>query len=447
MKKLITALMVMALLILSAAAVYATEPEEGELEPQTECAHVFDAEVTENQYLQTPGDCATKPVYYVSCSLCGEAGEETFEADFYGDHVYDNGCDPDCNVCGETQDVEHVPGDWAKDESGHWHECAECGARVDEDAHAAGVDDPTTCGVCGYELGPDHTHDFTAQVTDEAYVHTPATCQKEGVYYYSCSICGEKGEETFTVEKAEHVFDRRETEQKYIHTYGNCSTKAVYYYSCVCGKKGTDTFEVAKYGDHVYDSPCDPDCNVCGRIQRITHTPDDIWSSDDNGHWHLCVDCGAKIEEGAHTPGPAATPTNPQICTTCRKVLDVGQDHTHQFGDEWISDGESHWHECACGKEADLGAHSWDDGVVFQEPTTDAPGMKKQTCTVCGATREQSIPKLEPVVNPTGETDAGNEADGDGLNVLAIVLGVLLILSLSTNGILTYLLLDKRKRR
>lgn len=304
MKKLITALMVMALLILSAAAVYATEPEEGELEPQTECAHVFDAEVTEDQYLQTPGDCATKPVYYISCSLCGEAGEETFEADFYGDHVYDNGCDPDCNVCGETQDVEHVPGDWAKDESGHWHECAECGARVDEDAHAAGVDDPTTCGVCGYALGPDHTHDFTAQVTDEAYVHTPATCQKEGVYYYSCSICGEKGEETFTVEKADHVFDRRETEQKYIHTYGNCSTKAVYYYSCVCGKKGTDTFEVAKYGDHVYDSSCDPDCNVCGRIQRITHTPDDIWSSDDDGHWHLCVDCGAKIEEGAHTPGP-----------------------------------------------------------------------------------------------------------------------------------------------
>ena len=41
--------------------------------------------------------------------------------------------------------------------------------------------------------------------------------------------------------------------------------------------------------------------------------------------------------------------------------------------------------------------HSWDEGVVTQEPTETADGVKTFTCERCGETRTESIPKPEPV--------------------------------------------------
>ena len=39
--------------------------------------------------------------------------------------------------------------------------------------------------------------------------------------------------------------------------------------------------------------------------------------------------------------------------------------------------------------------HSWDDGVVTQEPTVTTTGIRTYTCTRCGETRTELIPKLE----------------------------------------------------
>ena len=38
--------------------------------------------------------------------------------------------------------------------------------------------------------------------------------------------------------------------------------------------------------------------------------------------------------------------------------------------------------------------HTWDAGVVTEEPTCTEPGVKTYTCTTCGATRTESIPAL-----------------------------------------------------
>ena len=43
----------------------------------------------------------------------------------------------------------------------------------------------------------------------------------------------------------------------------------------------------------------------------------------------------------------------------------------------------------ACGCE-----HTFDDGVVTQEATCTVDGIKTQTCTKCGKTKEVSIPKI-----------------------------------------------------
>ena len=54
-----------------------------------------------------------------------------------------------------------------------------------------------------------------------------------------------------------------------------------------------------------------------------------------------------------------------------------------------------------CGETINTGTtiaaknHSWDNGVVTKEATETEEGVKTYTCTVCGATKTESIPKLE----------------------------------------------------
>lgn len=54
--------------------------------------------------------------------------------------------------------------------------------------------------------------------------------------------------------------------------------------------------------------------------------------------------------------------------------------------------------------------HSWNDGEVTTPPTETSEGVKTFTCTVCGETKTESIPKLQ-VGNPSG--DPGNDPNGD----------------------------------
>ena len=42
--------------------------------------------------------------------------------------------------------------------------------------------------------------------------------------------------------------------------------------------------------------------------------------------------------------------------------------------------------------------HTWDEGVVTVEPTTEAEGVMTYTCTVCGEERTEAIPKVEPTL-------------------------------------------------
>lgn len=57
-----------------------------------------------------------------------------------------------------------------------------------------------------------------------------------------------------------------------------------------------------------------------------------------------------------------------------------------------------------CGKLIEKGevipaaGHSYDGGVVTKEPTTQEEGIKTYTCSICGETEDEVIPKLEEVV-------------------------------------------------
>lgn len=340
------------------------------------CQHTF-IKKEDPACIKTPGNCKTPTEYYVSCSLCGQKGSETFTGRLLGGH------------------------------------------------------------------------DYTAQVEDPQYLAQEGDCKTGATYYHSCTGCGEKGSETFTsATPAGHKFDAKVEDAQYLSDPGDCQSKRTYFFSCSgCGEKGELTFaSEKKFGVHQYDDDCDSDCNVCGKYQEPKHQPAEEWSADENTHWHVCLQCRMKADYQIHVPGPEATAEEHQICTVCQYVLAVSDEHDCEFSPDWSYDEKSHWHECSCSLKSDLKNHSW--SVV----DTDRTDVVTARCDVCGAIQEEPVASLpgedtqptQPSVTQPTQPEAPSQEDS-GVNVAAIVLGILLALSLAGNGVLGYLLYMAKK--
>ncbi len=108
------------------------------------------------------------------------------------------------------------------------------------------------------------------------------------------------------------------------------------------------------------------------------------WQSDDDNHWKECT-CGREDQKAPH-----------------------------EF--TWQSDDNDHWQKCTvCEKEGSKTPHTWDDGKVTKEPTTKDEGEKICTCTQCGGTKTERIPKI-----PT-YTISGKVEDSDGNAAVGII--------------------------
>ena len=92
---------------------------------------------------------------------------------------------------------------------------------------------------------------------------------------------------------------------------------------------------------HVYDNSCDTDCNICGCTRQITHVMKTTWSSDADGHWHVCAVCGYAEKKTAHTPGDPPTATKAQTCKVCGYVLKTatGRYETNENGHYSVGNG------------------------------------------------------------------------------------------------------------
>ena len=96
------------------------------------------------------------------CNVCGY--KRTPSA-----HVYDNDCDENCNVCGSNRTVSHdFVSAWSYDATNHWHECAICG-----------------------EKNSVATHSYDQNVATNEYLKQEATAVSKAQYWKSC-ICGAK---------------------------------------------------------------------------------------------------------------------------------------------------------------------------------------------------------------------------------------------------------------
>ena len=93
-------------------------------------AHSFTQENTDSEYLASSATCTQAATYYYSCSCGAKDMNNTFTS-------------------GEA--LGHTLGaDWKYNDSNHWKECEDCGAKVDEAAHVYTDDADTTCNDCGY---------------------------------------------------------------------------------------------------------------------------------------------------------------------------------------------------------------------------------------------------------------------------------------------------------
>lgn len=143
----------------------------------------------------------------------------------------------------------------------------------------------------------------------------------------------------------------------------------------------------------------------------ITANPDEL-------DWHGSTTLTVSIESGYFTDNDSyAVKVNNAVVTSDARgeftvqnaesdlVVTVEGVRKHEaVSDEWLSDDDTHWHQCACGGKIDEAEHDF-EWVVVKAPTATEKGSKQQKCKVCGhKLAEVEIPAAA-IVGYSGEYD------------------------------------------
>ncbi len=126
----------------------------------------------------------------------------------------------------------------------------------------------------------------------------------------------------------------------------------------------------------------------------------------------------------------------------------AGGPHDHVYA-EWQRGHEAHTSSCTICGEPTSEEHTWNEGEVTKEPTSDAYGEKKYNCTVCGQVRYEDLDKLsstEPTEKPSNNSNNSNNTENPApVNEgIWIALG---LLALAAVVVVVALILIKRNKR
>lgn len=146
----------------------------------------------------------------------------------------------------------------------------------------------------------------------------------------------------------------------------DCDTPGKIEYKCLLCS-ATKTEDVKALG-HKFNNDCDTTCNRtgCDYTRTASHKYTTAWSSDKNGHWHMCTVCKATKDYAAHTPNATANEGDAKICTVCQYEISPAVQHEHEMSEEWITDDQYHWHRCqkknpSCYHTEDKAEHDYDN--------------------------------------------------------------------------------------
>ena len=293
-----------------------------------------------------------------------------------------------CSVCQKTK-TEEIPA------TGHQH--TEVRNVKEATCKEEGYTGDTYCTDCGEKLSSGEPTAKKAHDWDEGKVTTEATCKNTGVKTYTCNNCSET--KTEVIPMTDHIWDNGK-----VTTKPSCITPGIKTYTCtVCQK--TKTEEIPATG-HQHTE--------VRNVKEATCTKEGYTGDT------YCTDCGEKLSDGKSIPKKDhdyevkehkdATCTKAGytlfICKKCRnekreEIPAAGHLHTEiknakeatcmkagYTGDMYCKD---------CGEKISSGeviaklAHTWDEGEVTTAPTCTKPGVRTYTCSVCKATRTETI--------------------------------------------------------
>ena len=184
------------------------------------------------------------------------------------------------------------------------------------------------------------------------------------------------------------------------------------------------TYEVRYRADSDHDasSATEVAVNAGGKLvvtlpaKQVGYT---ITANPDKLDWHGSTTLTVSIESGYFTDNDsyAIKVNNAVVAPDARGeftvqnaesdlVVTVEGVRKHEaVSDEWLSDDNTHWHECTCGGKIDEAEHDF-EWVVVKTPTATEEGSKQQQCKICGH-------KLAEVVIPAAAI-AGYSDEYDG---------------------------------
>ncbi len=359
------------------------------------CGHAYRDTFTDAAG-HTPGEEATCTVSQL-CTVCGEVLTEA-SGHSYTQAVTEPSCTEQgftthtCSACG------HTYRDTFTTASGHTPDGeATC-------AHAQ------LCTVCGELLAEALGHDYTHTVT-------APTCTEQGFTTHTCSACGYTYLDTFTDAKAHVPGDAATCSRAQVctvcgevltpaqdHDYTHiiiaptCTTRGYTTHTCSrCNHTYLDAFTETAPHTIRQDASCyEPQsCSVCGGLIKEATGHDyrtttvEATCNSQGYVKHVCIHCSASYLDNftpakGHTPGEAATCTQPQTCTVCQGILTPAKGHSFGAAVTAPTCTESGYTTHAC---ANCEATYVDTPT---EPAGHVPGKEAschapQTCTVCQA--------------------------------------------------------------
>lgn len=275
-------------------------------------------------------------------------------------HIFDNACDPDCNVCGYTRTpAVHI---FLNDCD---TTCEVCGASRDVDPHVYDDAHDPTCNECGQERNVgEHIYDNDCDATCNECDHVRVV--NEHIYDNNCDAsCNECGH---TRIPSDHIYDN-----KCDDTCNECGQKRTvegHVHDNDCDTTCNNCCEEREVGDHIYDNDCDPTCNECGDIRIPSdHQYDNDCDTTCNecgevretcGHQHdhncdtTCNECGEVREVDGHLYDNDCDGT----CNECGEVR-TPSDHIYSNQCDTTCD--------ECGHERTVEEHVWSEGYKFDE--------------------------------------------------------------------------------
>ena len=332
----------------------------------------------DNGKVTTEPTCTEEGVKTFQCMVCGKTKTEKVSAlghNWNEDFIVDKEatCEETglksihCKRCDERKEITTIPA------KGHVKGKVKIENATEATCEVGGTyDEVIYCTVCNKELSRNTVKtEAKGHKWNEGKITTEPTCTEEGVKTFECTVCGKT--KTEKVEALGHDWDNdftvdkeatcEETGVKSIHCKRCDERKEITTIPAKGHVKGEVKIENAtestcekggSYDEVVY-------CTVCNKeLSRTTV------KTEAKGH----VKGKVKIENATEaTCEVGGTYDEVIYCTVCKKELSRTTVKTEAKG------------------------HKWNNGKVTTEPTYAEEGVKTYTCTACGATKTEVIPK------------------------------------------------------